>query len=411
VTTAGFSADGSRIATTSTDETVAIWDPTTGERLQVLSGHAGAVLDAGYAGSGSTLHSIAGDRTIFEWDPDGASGLARRVVDATRAPADAGTVLVSPIADSIVLADGPMHRIDTTTGDTIELDASDDPDVSWYAYSPDGRRLVAVRYDGTTRLWDTHSGRLIASRPGRGAENDGAVAFAGDGRHVLAADADGTVVELDGRTLEPTGRTVDVGVEPAGIRAAGAVFAVTSLTVDPADGTEIVFGDLDDGISSRVHVDEWGPRANFDSDGTSYALGGFDGRIKVIDVETGEVSGPNDPIHSGPVAWVAFSPDGETLASLGFDGMFILSEASTAAPRSRSRPGAPNVQASFGFDPDGRSVRIGYQDGSVIRYTTNARSWIRHACAVAGRNLTPHEWRDAFGSDPVRRTCGTASPR
>jgi WD40 repeat protein len=315
-------------------------------------------------------------------------------------------VLVSPLADSIILANGPMLRVDIPSGRTTELEDSDDPEVGWSAYAPDGQRFVAVRYDGTTRLWDLRSGRLIASHPGRGTDNFGAVAFTGDGRHVLVADADGTVVELDGESLRPTGRSADVGVEPAGIRTArDGAFAVTSLTSDPADGTAIVFGDLDDGTTSRVHVDEWGPRANFDATGRRYAVGGFDGSVSVIDVETGQVSGRSDPIHSGPVAWVAFSPDGRTLASIGFDGLFVLSEAATATPRARSRPGPPNVQSSFSFSPQGDSVRIGYQDGTVIGYRTDVRSWLDHACAVAGRNLTPHEWRDAFGPNPVRRTC------
>jgi predicted ATP-grasp superfamily ATP-dependent carboligase len=50
---------------------------------------------------------------------------------------------------------------------------------------------------------------------------------------------------------------------------------------------------------------------------------------------------------------------------------------------------------------------IAYQDGSVVTYDTDPRAWEQHACAVAGRNLTADEWRDAFGDRPYRETCPT----
>ena len=146
--------------------------------------------------------------------------------------------------------------------------------------------------------------------------------------------------------------------------------------------------------------------ANFSPDGSRYALGGFDGRLRVVDVATGDVHGPSDPVHNGPIAWVAFSPDGETLASLGFDGVLTLSEAATAAPRAQSRPGPPNVHGGIGFVPDGDELVLGYRDGRVIVLTTDPAAWVAHACAVAGRDLTADEWRDAFGDSRPQSTCG-----
>ena len=193
---------------------------------------------------------------------------------------------------------------------------------------------------------------------------------------------------------------MDVGVEPAGIRATiDGVFAVTSGDPDPAAGTDIVFGDLDEGRpTSQVHIANYGPRTNFSPDGGYYAFGGFDGQVGVIDVVTGDVSGPSDPVHSGPVSWVVFSPDGTTLASLGFDGALVLSVASTAVPQARSRPGPVNQRGSIVFSPDGDNVVIGYEKGDVIAYDVDPDSWVDHACRVVGRNLTEAEWRTRSGT-------------
>ena len=37
------------------------------------------------------------------------------------------------------------------------------------------------------------------------------------------------------------------------------------------------------------------------------------------------------------------------------------------------------------------------RDGAVYTWDTLPESWVAAACAIAGRNLTEEEWRDAFG--------------
>jgi hypothetical protein len=115
-------------------------------------------------------------------------------------------------------------------------------------------------------------------------------------------------------------------------------------------------------------------------------------------VETGEVEGPADPVHKGPVSWVAFSPDGSTLARLGFDGVLTLSAATDARPRARILPAAVNRNGAIEYAPDGR-------DGTVLAFDTDPETWVAHACDVAGRDLTADEWRDAFGDERRRPTC------
>jgi WD40 repeat protein len=184
------------------------------------------------------------------------------------------------------------------------------------------------------------------------------------------------------------------------------VIAVTASSVASEHGSQVVFADLDAGrVLRRMDFGGWGPRANFSRDGRRYALGGFDGRLAVVDVATGAMSGPDEPVHEGPISGVAFSPDGATLASLGFDGQVLLADAATGALQARIRPGRPNVEAGMTFLDDGRTLVVAYGDGSMLSYDTDPSAWISHACAVAGRNLTHSEWRTAFGDRAYRKTC------
>jgi WD40 repeat protein/DNA-binding SARP family transcriptional activator len=409
VTAAAFSPDGERVATVSNDESVMIWDAATGKRLAVLDGHDGSVLGVAFSADGRSLYTAAADGSLIMWDTDGAGGAARRVVGASSTTSLGVELWISPTADSVVMVDSDWTTLRVTSlagGQPAETEAID---WAWVAYSPDGTRFAVVSDTGALSLFDAVDGSLLASTPGREIGNFGAVAFSADGSTVLVADRDGIVTEHDGRTLEPTGRSLDVGVEPAAIRtAADGLVAVVSLSADRDDGTEIVFGDFDeDDIVRRVEVPVPLARTNFSPDGRYFAVGGYDGRLIVVDVASGRFVGPEDPVHSGPIAWVTFSPDGETLASLGFDGELVLLNASTAAVHARARPGPGNVHATVGFHPDGESVLIAYADGSVIRFATDSSAWIDHACRVAGRNLTEAEWRDAFGDRPYRETCPT----
>jgi WD40 repeat protein len=404
VTAAAFSPDGATVATVSNDETVAVWDVETGERLHLLKGHVGSVLGVDFAGDGTTLYTSAADASIIIWDLGGAAGGARQVIASTSPVGSTGAVWLGPSPGSVgVPGSAAVIRVDGAD----RIDRLDDASgIAWAAHSPDGERFAAVSMDSALRLWDVRDGSLLAWSPGRGAS---ALAFTADGSGVVVADADGTVTELDGYTLLPTDRSLDVGGEPAGIRTASTGMLAVMTRPRLRDREEIVFADLDERrVVRRVDPPFAVGFSSFSPDGSALAIGGLDGRLGIIDVASGAFIGPEDPVHSGPVAAVAFSPDGETLASLGGDGELVLVDAATAAPRARIQPGPINLLASVGFHPDGDSVLLAYEDGSAIEVATDPDMWIEHACRVAGRNLTETEWRDAFGDRPFHETCPTS---
>jgi WD40 repeat protein len=381
---------------------IAIWD--------VDEPTAGTVLGVAFSTDGTTLYTTAADGSMMLWDLEGPGGVARSVVESSLVTGTAAAIWISPTADTVVLPGSLTHRLIHLDGD--DLDDWDAEDWAWGAYSPDGDLFAVVNWSGRLSVRETRDGALLASSSGRGVGNWGAVAFSADGATVVVADSDGMVTEYDSESLEPTGRSIDLGVEPPGsIRATGdGVIAVTSIDVNLKEGTEVVFGSLDLGrVLHRVEVPFPFAKANFSPDGTVYAIGGFDGRLSLIDVATANIVGPEDPVHTGPVASVTFSPGGETLATLGFDGELALVDPASGIERARAQPGPINVVASGEFHPDGDSVVIAYEDGSVIEFATDPVAWIDHACRVAGRNLTEAEWRDAFGDRPYRETCPTTA--
>jgi WD40 repeat protein len=80
VTCVVFSPDGSRIATTSWDRTIKLWDAATGRELLTLRGHTGGVVCVAFSPDGLRLASGSNDKTARVWDA--------RPYESGRPPAD-----------------------------------------------------------------------------------------------------------------------------------------------------------------------------------------------------------------------------------------------------------------------------------------------------------------------------------
>jgi WD40 repeat protein len=425
VTDAAFSHDGSLLATASSDQTTQVWDVATGQRLHRLQGHVGGMTAVGF-GAGHQLYTSGSDGLTIRWDLDRASGLVRQLFPPRFPHQTPGISLLSPSADSTLFlsaADGTASLLNVNSGALARLPTGGHqitwagyPPTSSAAYRPDGRRVATVRWpDGTVQLWDVETGKKIASQ--RSVLPPAAIAFTPDGTRILIDDIGGLVTEYDARTLQPTGRSLDLALNPAQAMTPtdmrtthGGLVAVATPGGVANAGTDVVLADLDDGrILHRVHITSGRWRlaaASFSPDGRLYAFGAGDGRVGVIDVATGKViEGSRDPVHVGPVSWVTFSPDNSTLASVGVDGQVTLLETTHATPIARLQLGDANLQATAAYRADGHTLILAYDDGSVISFDTDPTEWERHACEVAGRNLSIDEWHDAFGDRPYRQTC------
>jgi WD40 repeat protein len=74
-----FSHDSARLASASADETVKIWDPSSGECLQTLEGHSGWVNSVAFSHDSARLASASADETVKIWDP--SSGKCLQTLD------------------------------------------------------------------------------------------------------------------------------------------------------------------------------------------------------------------------------------------------------------------------------------------------------------------------------------------
>jgi WD40 repeat protein len=101
---------------------------------------------------------------------------------------------------------------------------------------------------------------------------------------------------------------------------------------------------------------------------------------------------------------VAFSPDGTVIVSVSGDGTVQQWESVTGKPISQAL-GRVRPVAGAAFSPDGKVIAVAV-DQTVRLWPLDIDEWVRHACALAGRNLRQEEWNEFIGRDrPYVRTC------
>jgi len=305
VTSLDWSPDGSKIASSSTDNTVCVWDPATGETLQVIElpkGITGNVFDwaltVKWTPDGQHLITLSGDRffsgsqdyDLVLWDattgeqvreieipnlaePEQGEG---NVTSTTHYPTGAAADF-APESGQLATIGGDNTAIvwDAALQAQALILTGHENDVNGIDWSPNETRLATASEDGTARIWDAKTGEEVTVLRGHtGAVN--VVVWSPDGSQLATAGDDGLVRIWDAET----GETIHTIESTGGI--------VWSLA--------------------------WSP------DGKSLAIGPDDKRIRVWDITA------NEPIvelngHNDFITHIAWSPGDGRFASGGNDGI------------------------------------------------------------------------------------------
>ena len=353
-----YSPDGSLLASASYDSTIKLWDTASGELQRTLAGHSQSqILSLDFSPDGSRLASCSGERRMLAKTIPGENTVKLWEVTtgkelATLAGHDSYVrrVVFSPDGRNLATAgaDNTIRLWDALIGQEQIAIRGHQSQVIDVAFAPDGHTLVSVGMDRTIRFWPSSVAPIASSKTEISGQSDHswAIAIQPNGKTLVAAGASDTLTLINvqpppdsdssnSRMPEPdTARSmpkvpVRIG-DQVGSVTTHHVGGVTVVSVSPK-GDVIATAGLDgsiellDAISNRRkqilrgHVGSVRD-VNFSPDGARLVSGGTDRTVRVWDVEDGTQTLLLD--YTGDfVNSVAFSPNGGKLATAGYDGL------------------------------------------------------------------------------------------
>jgi WD40 repeat protein/actin-like ATPase involved in cell morphogenesis len=237
------SPDGRILVSGSDDKTVKIWENSPGQLLQTLSGHTGAVRCVAISPDGRTLVSGSQDATIMVWDV--STGKLVRTLSGHEGAV--WSVAISPDRRTLVSGsqDATIKIWQLSTGQLLQTLSGHTHYVRSVAISPDGRTLVSGSQDRTIMVWDVSTGQILRALTGHG-NSIHTVVVSSDGETIISGSHDNTI-KFWSLTTGQLLHTL------SGHNTSGAV----SIAVSP-DGQTIAGGQYNLRYKSLFNIGIWG---------------------------------------------------------------------------------------------------------------------------------------------------------
>lgn len=269
-----WSPDGKRIASASADNTVQVWDATTGNNPISYDGHSSSVEGVSWSLDSMSVASGSADGTVQIWDATTGNPI---VTYSQGAPVN--RVSWSSNGKYIVSADqsnSAGHVVsarvwDVNTGNPIVNYQGHTSGGYAIAWASDNTRVASTSYDDTMQVWNGITGKTIATY---NAGHDGLALF--------------------GLSWSPDGTRIAVGCTDTGVR-----------VVDAATGSV---------IATYLGHTDWVKDVAWSPNGKYIASGSIDQTVRLWNSATGEniYTYHGQPGHIDAVVW---SPNSKLIAS------------------------------------------------------------------------------------------------
>jgi len=153
-----WSSDSKIVVAGCYDDTIRIWDASSGKALQTMKSPA-SITAVALSPDNTILASCSKLNTLLLWDVASGSLRSTRQLGSTF-----GSVLAwCPAGNTVAVgcSSGVVQLWDASTGQLVDTLRSSKSHVLSLAWSPDGKTLIAGSQDGKTRFWDAESGHLL----------------------------------------------------------------------------------------------------------------------------------------------------------------------------------------------------------------------------------------------------------
>jgi len=361
VSSVTLSPDGEQVLTSSSDNTVRVWDVATGREVRRFYGGEGK-----FSPDGKQVLTGSYDNTVGRWDvPASAADKIVRFWDVTtgrevrRFTGHADRVHLvefSPSGTQVLTGskDNTARLWNAATGQELHAFRGHTGMILSIAFSTNGNQVLTESDDGTVRVWEVATGRELRRVSGGNGK------FSLDGKNLLTSHSDNTVRLWN----------IDTGMEVR--RYIGHTAKITSVALS-SNGEQVLAGssdktialwDVDTGRDLRSFTGRTGGvnSVAFSSDGKQMIVSREDNSVWLWDVATGlgvrRLKGHTDTINSA-----VFSPDGKRVLTSSSDNTVRLWDAATGQ-EVRRFAGYTSTVSSAVFSSDGGKMLAGGRDNT-----------------------------------------------
>jgi WD40 repeat protein len=333
-----ISADGSLVASASSDQTAILWSTASGRPLHVLAGHESAIHGCAFSPDGTLLATAAADGTVRLWNVQ--SGMQTGYVQRHERAANRCTFSADGRWLLSASADGSV-KVGVLDGSEPERRFIGHDDwVNDCAISADGTLIASASSDASVKLWDAGL-RGTDERP----------SFA----PMLACAADR-----------------DRGWVACGFRSG-------ALTLHDAPSGQVL-------LSRLEHTDEVRCCA-FHGDGSKLVTASADKSLVVWAVTAGSLNKTATLLgHTDGANAAAFSPSGHLVASGANDRTLRLWDLRTSARKLAFVAHRDSISGCL-FSPDGAHVVSASFDGTLKRWSAHIDETLWERWFATGRSL------------------------
>ena len=374
--------DDELVVIASEDPVVRVWNRRSGH-VRELHGHTMYANHCAIARDGSVAVSASPDGTMRVWDPH--TGRQRLQLEHglpvwSCALTDDGNLILSGAED------GTLRLWSAATGEALQRIDAHDGSVGVCALDRSGRRAVSATRNGEVRVWSLQDGRLLAER--RHGEFP-VCALSPDGTHVVAGSRAGEVVLWEAATGAIVASLAAEGdqVHWCAFSRDGSLIAIAS-----DDGSVHVYTVADGRLARTLGGHRLSASAcAFGADANCLVSGDGTGLLRLWDL-----SRPGSTTGRGQVGnvWMGtLALNGDVLASAGQDGRVRLVDVATGDAIA-ALEGHGLWVTDCVADADGELLITAGEDGTArtwdLRARREARTPVAHDAPVKRCAISPH---------------------
>ncbi len=370
-----FSSDGTRVISGGNDSKLRVWDAETLQPIgEPLQGHKGIVTSVAVSPNGAYFVSGSYDKTLLLWDAKTLTAIGKPL----RGHEDKVTSIAVSADNARIVSgsnDKTLRMWDPKTQTSFGKPLIGHKDnVTSVVFSHDGARIVSGSHDKTIRIWDAQT-LLPVGEPLRGHEDlIWSVDISHDNATIVSGSHDRTLRLWDAKSGQPIGAAIQgheqlvrsVAFKPGGnIVASGS--PDTTLRLWDAQNSQPIPAQL-----KREHKDLVASVA-YSPNGDYIVSGSDDTKLQLWDARNGKPIGKPMQGHTGSLNGVAFSPDNNLIVSGSSDGTLRLwntkSQQSIGGPMIKHAKGVESVA----FSPDGKYIVSGSKDNTAQLWDVKSR--------------------------------------